>query len=98
MATQSPQPQSIGGVLDAAFELYRATVAKAWPLSLGMAASSAITSLYSIYDVVAHPEAPPKEVLEVLMDPGYIVSSIATMVLVNLFSAAIYVQHSSADK
>jgi hypothetical protein len=48
MAIQPTQPQSIGGVLDTSFQLYKASVAKVWPLSLLLAISGSLPFLYLI--------------------------------------------------
>jgi hypothetical protein len=46
MAIQPTQPQGIGGVLDTTFQLYKASLAEVWPLSLLLAAVGAPPSIY----------------------------------------------------
>jgi hypothetical protein len=48
MAIQPVQPQSIGGVLDTSFQLYKASLTKVWPLCLLLALASALPSIYLV--------------------------------------------------
>jgi len=46
MAIQPNQPQGIGGVLDTAFHLYKATLGRVWPIALLLAIVSVVPGVY----------------------------------------------------
>lgn len=48
MAIQPDQPQSIGGVLDVSFRLYKEAIGSVWPLSLLVVLASSPQTIYTI--------------------------------------------------
>ena len=58
MAIQPAQPQTIGGVLDTTFQLYKASVAKVWLLCFIGALGSALPSIYMLIKGAGNPGDP----------------------------------------
>lgn len=88
MAIRPTQPQPIGGVLDTAFQLYRASIARAWPLCLLLAIVSAVPSLYLVLKSpgLVDPTAP----FPLVGDSTYWIIYVLTMVATVWIIAAIY--------
>ena len=89
MAIQPERPQSIGGVLDTTFQLYKASVLRVWPLVLLAAVGS---SLPYIYVLIQGPEADPLDPFGMLTSPGYWAVNLATIILSLWAAAALYIQ------
>ena len=90
MTIQPERPQSIGGVLDSAFQLYKASVFKVWPTCLLVALVAALPSIYILMGGAASGD--PLAALAVMSDPLYWVVYCVTMVLTMWLWAALYVQ------
>lgn len=56
MAIQPTQPQGIGGVLDTAFQLYKATLGAVWPISLLLAVVGMPPTLYVLFSGAPLPD------------------------------------------
>lgn len=82
MNIQPAQPQSIGGVLDTSFQLYKASVVPSLPLSALMAIASTPPTLYLIMRGGTN-SADPLAMLGAIQSPGYwltyLVSVLATI-------------------
>jgi hypothetical protein len=89
MAIKPTQPQSIGAVLDTTFQLYKASVGKALPLSLILALSSVLPYLYMFYKT-SSAGADPMVMATMAVSPGYWLAVLATMVLSSWGMAAMY--------
>lgn len=70
MAIQPAQPQSIGGVLDTTFQLYKASIAKVWLICLLAAVGSSLPSVYMVVKGFGNPDD-PTAILGVMSSPGY---------------------------
>jgi hypothetical protein len=71
MALQPAQPQSIGGVLDTTFQLYKASVVKMIPLSLLLALAGSPSSIYVFMQGGAANANDPLAMLAIFRSPGY---------------------------
>lgn len=80
MSIQPAQPQSIGGVLDTTFQLYKASVVKMIPLSLLMVIASSPSTIYVFTQGAAGNPADPFAMLGMMRSPGYWLAVIAGMV------------------
>lgn len=90
MAIRPAQPQTIGGVLDTTFALYKASIGKVWLLCLIGALGGALPSLYLVFSggIVGDPAA----TLAMFSSPGYWLTNLAT-ILISLWSmAAVYLK------
>ena len=58
MAIQPAQPQSIGGVLDTTFQLYKASIGKVWPLCLLAAIGGSLPTIYMVTKGLGNPNDP----------------------------------------
>ena len=87
MTIQPERPQSIGGVLDSAFQLYKASVFKVWPTCLLVALVAALPSIYILMGGAASGD--PLAALAVMSDPLYWVVYCVTMVLTMWLWAAL---------
>lgn len=89
MSIRPTQPQSIGGVLDTTFQLYRASVLKVLPLSLLMAIASSPPTIYVFARGGGDPND-PFAIFRLMGSPGYLlwtfVSWIATVFVVSAIS------------
>ena len=82
MSIQPSQPQSIGGVLDTTFQLYKASVVKMIPLSLLAVIAGSPQSIYMFMrgaSLGANP-ADPFALFAVMQSPGYIASALVGMI------------------
>lgn len=91
MAIQPAQPQTIGGVLDTSFRLYKASLAAVWQFCLIMAVGGALPSLYLLVKrgAAANP-ADPLAVLAIFTEPGYWLTYLLTLLLTLGGMAAVY--------
>jgi hypothetical protein len=79
MSMQPTQPQSIGGVLDTTFQLYKASVVRMIPMSLLMALFSSPNSIYVFTQGGANP-GDPFAMLNMFQTPGYWLSILVTYI------------------
>jgi hypothetical protein len=93
MAIQPAQPQTIGGVLDVSFRLYKASIASVWQFCLIMAVGGALPSLYLLAKrgAAANP-ADPNVMLSILTEPGYWLTYVFTLLFTLCGLAAIYMK------
>jgi hypothetical protein len=93
MAIRPDQPQSIGGVLDTTFQLYKASIGKVWMLCVMGAVGSVISTIYVLVNMPALPDsADPGARLELFSMPGYVVSVLGTMLLSMWSVGAVYLR------
>jgi len=71
MSIQPSQPQSIGGVLDTTFQLYKASVVKMIPLSLLVVIAGSPQTLYMFTQGGLSSPADPFAMLNMMKSPGY---------------------------
>jgi hypothetical protein len=90
MSIQPSQPQSIGGVLDTTFQLYKASVVKLIPLSLLLVLASCLQYIYMIARS-ANP-ADPTAMLTMATSWGYWLSVLAGVIGSTWISAATYLK------
>jgi hypothetical protein len=90
MTIQPERPQSIGGVLDTAFQLYKASVLKVWPTCLLIAIVTSLPTVYMLMSGAASED--PFAALAVMSDPLYWVVYCVTMLLTMWLWAALYLQ------
>ena len=76
MSIQPTQPQSIGGVLDTTFQLYKASVVKMIPLSLLMVIAGSPQSIYMFTQGAAGNPADPFAMLNMMSSGGYILAAL----------------------
>jgi hypothetical protein len=94
MAIQPNQPQGIGGVLDTAFHLYKATLAKVWPISLLLAVVSVVPGVYMLFTGIPgfDPESPAMANPFAMYTPTFIVLSLIFAVLSIWVSGALFLK------
>lgn len=80
MSIQPTQPQSIGGVLDTTFQLYKASLVKMIPLSLLMAIAGSPQSIYMFTQGAAGNPADPFAMLNMMTGGGYIAAALIGMI------------------
>jgi len=76
MSIQPTQPQSIGGVLDTTFQLYKASVVKMIPLSLLAVVAGSPQSIYMFTSGAAVNPADPFAMLSMMSSGGYLAASL----------------------
>jgi len=83
MAIRPERPQTIGGVLDTTFSLYKSSIGSVWPLCLLLALVGMIPALYLYNSVgaVLPNSNDPFAILAVFNRPGYLLSNLLTMIL-----------------
>ena len=93
MSIRPSQPQSIGGVLDVSFQLYKASIGSVWPISLLMIFASSPPTLYMIMKGggVADP-ANPYAALEVMSRPGYWLAYVLSLLMASWVLGAMYIK------
>lgn len=91
MAIQPDQPQSIGGVLDVSFRLYKAAIGSVWPLSLLMVFASSPQTIYMILrgDAGVDP-TDPMAAFAMFQDTSYWLATLLGVVLTLWVVAALY--------
>jgi hypothetical protein len=93
MSIQPTQPQSIGGVLDTTFQLYKASVVKMIPLSLLMVIASSPQSIYMFTSGgIAGNAADPFAMLAMMQSGGYWLASLVGLVFTMLTWSAAYLK------
>jgi hypothetical protein len=80
MSIQPSQPQSIGGVLDTTFQLYKATAVKMVPLSLLMVLAGSLQYIYMFSQGTAGNPADPMAMLNMMQSWGYWLSVLGGMI------------------
>jgi hypothetical protein len=90
MSIQPSQPQSIGGVLDTTFQLYKSSVLKLIPLSLLLVIASCLQYIY-IFARGANP-ADPAMMLNLMTSWGYWLSLLAGVIGSTWITAATYLK------
>lgn len=91
MAIQPTQPQSIGGVLDTAFQLYKASLVRVLPLTVLMVIAGSPASIY-MFAQGAVGSADPFAVLALMRSPGYWLAVAASYLGLLWMSAAIFLK------
>ncbi len=79
MSMQPTQPQSIGGVLDTTFQLYKASVVKMIPLSLLTVIAGSPTSIYAFTQGAGDP-ANPLAMFNIMSSVNYWLVALAGMI------------------
>lgn len=93
MSLQPTQPQSIGGVLDTSFQLYKASVGAVWPICVLLVLGSSPPSIYMLTQGVLTPDPnDPFAALAVFTKPGYLLSTLLSMVLTMWTLGAVYLK------
>ena len=75
MSIQPSQPQSIGGVLDTTFQLYKASIVKMIPLSLLAVIAGSPQSIYMFTQGGAANPADPFAMLNMMSSGGYLLAA-----------------------
>ena len=87
MSIQPSQPQSIGGVLDTTFQLYKASVMKMIPLSLLVVIAGSPQSIYVFTQGGLANPGDPFAMLNLMGSPGYwvapVIGAIASMWMIS---------------
>lgn len=91
MAIQPDQPQSIGGVLDIAFQLYKASIGKVWPICLLLIVASSPPTIYLIMKGGMDP-ADPLAAVAMLSDPTYWLMYLLSLVLTMWVLGGLYLK------
>lgn len=92
MAIQPAQPQTIGGVLDTTFQLFKASVGKVWILCLIGGLAGAIPTVYLLTQGILANPADPAAALGLFARPGYWLANIATIILSLWSMGALYLK------
>jgi hypothetical protein len=93
MAIQPTQPQGIGGVLDTAFQLYKASISVVWPLCLLIAIVASPPTLYMM--VTGSGGADPLGMMAAMSDPTYWLIYAISMALMMWVIGALYIKEYS---
>ena len=99
MAIQPTQPQGIGGVVDTAFQLYKASLGAVWPLCLLL---SLVSSPPNVYLIVKGGGAVPSGDIQsaqamfgLMTDPMYLVVYFVSLALLMWVIGAIYLKQNA---
>jgi hypothetical protein len=92
MAIQPTQPQSIGGVLDVSFQLYKASVASVWPVCLLLVLGSVPSLFFAMQASTAAASGDPTAALDIFGDPRYWLAILLTIAISVLASGAMYLK------
>ena len=95
MSMQPTQPQSIGGVLDTTFQLYKASVVKMIPLSLLTVVAGSPASIYAFTQGGVGDPANPFAMIEMMSSMGYLLSALAGMIASLWMMSAAYLKISA---
>jgi hypothetical protein len=93
MAIQPTQPQGIGGVLDTAFQLYKASIGVVWPLCLLMSIVASPPSIYMM--VTGTGGAGPAGMMAAMGNPTYWLIYALSMALMMWVIGAVYLKQYS---
>ncbi len=91
MAIQPAQPQTIGGVLDTTFQLFKASIGKVWILCLISAIAGTLPSIYMMTKGGANP-ADPLATLSMMSSSGYWLTTLAAIILSLWSMGALYLK------
>lgn len=91
MAIQPAQPQTIGGVLDTTFQLYKASIGKVWILCLIGGIGSVLPSIYMVMSGGANP-GDPLAILGMFSSPGYWLTNLVAVVASLWSMGALYLK------
>jgi hypothetical protein len=92
MSIQPSQPQSIGGVLDTSFQLYKATFVRMIPLSLLMVIAGSLQYVYMFSAGAAGNPADPFAMLNMMQSWGYWASVLGGMIASTWVMSAAYLK------
>src|SRR5215213_4046207 len=93
MSIQPTQPQTVGGVLDTTFQLYKASIVKMIPLSLlGVLAGSPSSIYVFTRGGAGGNPADPFAMLAMMRGPGYWVAALAGMIGTMWMMSAAYLK------
>jgi hypothetical protein len=91
MAIQPTQPQSIGGVLDISFQLFKASFVKVLPFSVLLAIGGALPSIYMMVNGTSA-AADPLAMLSAVQSPQYWLWNLASVLISLVGMGAVYLQ------
>lgn len=91
MAIQPTQPQTIGGVLDTSFQLYKASLPHVWLLCLLMTIGSMLPSIYLVVKGVGF-AASPLMMLSAFQDPQYLLANLVSLLVTLVTVGAMYLR------
>ena len=89
MYTQPTAPQTIGGVLDDAVNLYRNCLPRSWPLALAPEVALTFTNIYIESKLPPHASADPQAILALLQSGDFVFSALFSIVVLLLFNVAL---------
>jgi hypothetical protein len=92
MAIRPEQPQSIGGVLDTTFQLYKASLGRVWALCIIGALGGLLSTIYELVALGEFDPTDPGAAAELIMDPGYLLVLLVAIVLSLWSFGAIYLR------
>lgn len=96
MAIQPDQPQSIGGVLDVSFRLYKEAIGSVWPLSLLVVLASSPQTIYTIMrGNRAVDPTNPMAAFAMFQDTSYWLATLLGVVLTLWVVAALYAKENA---
>ena len=98
MSIRPAQPQSIGGVLDTTFQLYKASVVKMIPLSVLMSVAEAPTSVFFFTQGGAATSTNPYAVLELMGSPTFLLVAFVQLILTTWVMSAGYLKEKTGPK
>jgi hypothetical protein len=90
MAIKPEQPQTISGVLDTVFQLYKASIAKVWPATLLLAAASVVPYVYLWIRLGSDRQAALGRLDGLVFSPGYWGMTLVAMLVSSWGVGALY--------
>ena len=91
MSIRPNQPQTIGGVLDISFQLYKASLGSVWPLSLLLILASSPQQIYLVmHGAFSVNSADPMAILAIYGQPGYWLCTLLGLALSMWVLAALF--------
>jgi hypothetical protein len=93
MAIQPTQPQGIGGVLDTAFQLYKASLGGVWPITLLLAIFGIVPSMYMMLTGgFTNGAGDVRDMTALMTDPLYWATSLVSVALSMWAMGALYLR------
>lgn len=92
MAIQPTQPQSIGGVLDVSFQLYKSSIGSVFPLSLLLVLGSGPALFLAMQSTGVPNPDDPMAAFAMFKDPKYWLANLISMVVSTLITGAMYLK------